>query len=167
MSLYDEEMVINDLEVLFKAKLNTEIDLINTEKSSVPGDLLYIENIADDKYIFETLDDSIKNFKGFFIMYGLQETPIRDAQLNNYIEDTTITFQVATFDRGNKARANDMYKLLRYRKALKRVIMKNSDVFHGYAKPLIGSLNPSAFPYDSRNVILTIGIDIKASMTAN
>ena len=60
-----------------------------------------------------------------------------------------------------------MYKLLRYRRALKQVIMKNPEIFRGYAKPLMASLKPDAFPYDSRNVILTIGIDIRASVTAN
>lgn len=167
MSFYDEEQMIRDIETTFKAKLNAEIDCINTEKGSVSGDALFIDNIPSDKYIFETLDKRLLNYTGFFILYGLVDTPIREANINNYIEDTTITFQVATFDKGEKARSNTMYKLLRYRRALKQVIMKNPDIFRSYAKPLVGSLKPDSFPFSSKKIILTIGIDIKASVTAN
>lgn len=167
MAFYDEEMMVKDTETLFKANLNTEIDLINTEKGAVSGDVLFIENIPSDKYIFTTLDSRILNYRGFFILYGLADTPVRDQTTDNFIEDAVITFQVATFDKGEKTRSNTIYKLLRYRRALKQVIMKNPDMFRSYAKPLVSSLRPDAFPYDSKNVILTIGLDIKASVTAN
>jgi hypothetical protein len=160
---YDEELMIKDLETTFKAKLNAEIDCINAEKN----DALVLDHIPSDKYIFETLDSRILNYKGFFIMYGLIDTPVRDADLNNFIEDVTVTVQVATFDRGEKDRSKTMYKLLRYRRALKQVIMKNPDMFRNYAKPVMASLKPDAFPYDRNNIILTIGIDVKASVTAN
>lgn len=165
--MYDEELMIRDVETIFKAKLNEQIDCINTEKGAVSGDALFIDNIPSDKYIFETLDKRLLNYTGFFILYGLVDTPLRDAQVDNFIEDVTLTFQVATFDKGEKARSNTMYKLLRYRRALKQVIMKNPDVFRNYAKPLMASLKPDAFPYSSKKIILTIGIDIKASVTAN
>lgn len=165
--MYDEEQMIKDIEALFKSQLNTEIDCINTEKGSVSGDPLFIENIPSEKYIFETLDSRVLNYKGFFVLYGLIDTPIREANTDNFIEDVTVTFQVATFDKGEKTRSNTMYKLLRYRRALKQVIIKNPDVFRNYAKPLTASLKPDAFPYDRKNIILTIGIDIKASVTAN
>ncbi len=165
--LYDEEFMIRDIETLYKSKLNAEIDLINTEKGAAPGDALFIENIPSDKYIFETLDSRLLNYKGFFILYGIVDTPIREQQIDNFIEDLTITFQVATFDRGEKERSNTMYKLLRYRRAIKQVIMNNPDVFRNYAKPLVASLKPDAFPYDRKNIILTIGVNIKASVTTN
>jgi hypothetical protein len=166
--MYDEELMIKDLANLFETKLNDEIDKINTEKGAVAGDPLFIENIPSEKYIFETLDSRILNYTGFFIMYGLVDTPIREQNINNYLEDVTITFQVATFDKGEKERKNTMYKLLRYRRALKQVIMDNSEtVFRGYAKPLMASLKPDAFPYSSKKIILKIGIDVKASVTAN
>lgn len=165
--IYDEEQIILDIETLFKAKLNAQIDAINTEKGAVSGDALFLDQIPSEKYIFETLDSRLLNYKGFFILYGLVDTPIREAQTDNYLEEVVITFQVATFDKGEKTRQNTLYKLLRYRRALKQVIMNNPDVFRNYAKPLVGSLRPNAFPYDRNNVILTIGIDIKASVTAN
>lgn len=165
--MYDEELLIKDIEAVFKAALNDQIDCINTEKGVISGDPLFLDHIPSDKYIFETMDSRLLNYKGFFILYGLLDTPIRNANENNFIEDVTITFQVATFDKGEKERSNTMYKLLRYRRALKQVIIKNPDMFRGYAKPLFGSLKPDAFPYDNKSIILTIGIDIKASVTAN
>ena len=165
--MYDEEYMIRDVETLFKNKLNDEIDCINTEKGAVSGDALFLDHIPSEKYIFETLDKRLLNYTGFFILFGLVDTPLREANTNNFIEDVTLTFQVATFDKGEKARSNTMYKLLRYRRALKQVIMKNPDVFRNYEKPLMASLKPDAFPYSSKKIILTIGIDIKASVTAN
>ena len=167
MSDYDEEQMIRDAETAFKAQLNTEIGLVNTEKGATLGDALFLEDIPSEKYIFETLDSRLLNYKGFFILYGLVDTPLRGANIDNFIEDVTITFQVATFDKGEKERSNTLYKLLRYRKALKKVVMKNPDMFRNYAKPLMASLKPDSFPYDRKNIILTIGIDLKASVTAN
>ena len=165
--IYDEEQIILDIETMYKAKLNGEIDKINLEKGSVSGDPLFIENIPSDKYIFETLDSRLMNYRGFFIMYGIVDTPIREPQLGNYIEDLTITIQVGTFDNGAKTRQNTLYKLLRYRRAIKAVVMNNPDIFRGYAKPLMASLKPDAFPYDSKKIILKIGIDLKASATTD
>jgi len=160
---YDEEQMVKDLIQVFKDGLDAEIDCVNTDKN----DALVLDYIPLDKYVFETLDSRLLNYKGFFIMYGLVDTPPRDASLNNFIEDVVITIKIATFDSGDKARENTLYKLLRYRQALKRVLMKNPDVFRNYAKPLVSSLRPDAFPYDNRSVILNIGIDVKASVTAN
>ena len=100
-------------------------------------------------------------------MYGLKDTPVRETNTETFLEEVEITFQIATFDKGEKERKNTLYKLLRYRRALKAVILKNPDVFRGYAKPLMKSLKPDAFPYDNKNIILTVGIDIKASVTAS
>lgn len=165
--MYDEELMIKDIETTFKAKLNAEIDCINTEKGEVAGNDLFIPHIDEKDYIFETLDSRVNNHKGFFILYGIVDTPIREQNTNNFIEDLTVTVQVGTFDNGEKERSNTLYKLLRYRRALKQVIMKNSDIFRSYAKPLVGSLKPDALPYERNRVILKIGIDIKASVTAN
>lgn len=163
---YDEEHMVSDIETLYKNKLNAAIDSINSEKNSVSGDSLFIPNIAVDKYIFGTLDKRIMNYRDFFVLFGISDTPIRDAQENNYIEDLTIQVSVGTFDDGNADLQNVFYQLLRYRRALKKVIMENTDVFRGYAKPMVQSLRPDAFPYSSKKNILHIGVDIKASVTA-
>ncbi len=162
MILYDEEMIIKDLITMVQNKLNDKIYQINIEKN----DALILDSIPSDKYIFETLDSRILNYKGFFIMYGLVDNPIKEKSNGNIIEDITLTLQIATFDSGEKERSNTLYKLLRYRRALREIIIENPDVFRGYAKSLMASLKPNAFPFDNNSIILTVGVDVTASITA-
>lgn len=167
-TVYDEEQMIRDIAKVFQDNLNTEIDRVNTSKGAVEGvDKLYIPNIPITDYIFETLDDTTLNFNKFFVMYGLIDTPTSGANINNFIEDVVVTFQVATWDGGEETRSDTLYQLLRYRRALKAVIMKNPDMFRGYAKPLVKALKPSVLPYSHKDIIIKIGLDITASVTAN
>lgn len=159
--IYDEELMIKDLYNLFVAKLNDEIDCINAEKN----DALVLEHIPAEKYVFESIDKKLLNFKGFFILYGLIDYPVSAANIESYIEGTTVTFQVGTFDKGEKERSNLLYRLLRYRRAISQVFMKNPDVFRGYAKPLVKRLKPDSLPLDRNNVILKCGVDVTASTT--
>ena len=164
--IYDEEQMIRDIRNLFEANLNTEIGCINTEKGAVSGDALFLEDIPTDKYIFETIDKKLLNFKGFFVLYGLVEYAVEGANIESYIEGTTVTFQIGTFDKGEKERSNIMYKLLRYRRAISQVFMKNPDVVRGYAKPLVTRLKPDSLPFDRNYVIIKSGVDVKASNTS-
>lgn len=161
--IYDEELLVKDVEALLKAKLNEEISAINTEKN----DELNLDSIPDDKYVFEALDQSLLNFKGFFVMYGIVDTPVTSGNEGSDIIGTVVTISIATFDKGEKERSNIFYKLLRYRRAVRQLIKKNPDVFRGYAKPVIASLKPNAFPFGNDKIVLTVGIDVKASMTAD
>jgi len=161
--MFDAESVIKLIESLLKANLNTEIACINTIKN----DAITLETIAADHYLFETLDSRVNNFKKPFLLYGLQDTEAVKPQAGNYVEPVTVTIEIAFFDCGIKNRATDVYKLLRYREAIKRVILKNSDVFQGYSIPLVKGLNPASFPFDNKRTILACGIDVTASITAN
>lgn len=165
--IYDEEQMLRDVEQLFRDKLNAEIDSINACKGAVVGDELYLDQIEDNSYIFETIDKSIINFKGFFVMFGLMDTPPSKATIESYIIGTTIFLQVGTFDKGEKQRRNILYKLLRYRRAISQVFIKNSDVFRGYAKPLVTALKPDSLMIDNKNMILKSGVVVTASVTGN
>lgn len=160
--IYDEELMLKDLENLCKTGLNAEIDIINAEKA----DALVLTHIPSDKYVFEAIGKGMLNYTGFFVMYGLVDNPLAESNSSNVIENCMMTLQIGTFDKGEAERSNLFYKLLRYRRALRSLILKNPDVFRGYAKASMVSLKPNAFPYDDRNVILTIGVDVKASVTA-
>lgn len=162
MKLYDEEYMADDIEALFKAQLPAEIAVVNADKN----DSNSIANIPNDKYVFETLSDSMNNFEGFFLMYGIADAgTVKEASTGNIIEDVTFTIQIATFDKGEASRRNTLRKLLRYRRALRSVIINNPDVFRGYAKASLASLRPNAFEFN-RKIVLTCGIDVKASITA-
>jgi len=163
---YDEEYMIEDLVNLFKAKLNDEIDLINADKESVVGDSRYIDHIPDDSYIFAALDETTINYQGFFVLFDLIDTPIQSVQKGNAIESVMISFEVCTFDELNDDRNNTLFKLLRYRRAIKEVLAKNPDVFRGYANALVTSLKPNVLPYSDRATILKAGVEVTASVTA-
>ncbi|NJM55065.1 MAG: hypothetical protein HC841_03335 [Verrucomicrobiae bacterium] len=163
MKIYDAEQVLRDLEQSFKDNLNTEIAAVNAEKA----DALTIVDIPDDKYVFMTLDERMLNFKGFWFQYGLMESPPSQASPDNFREDVTVTLQVACFDQGDRDRSATLYRLLRYQRAIKQVILKNPDLFQGYSKPLVQSLEPAAYPFDNKLVILSIGVNITVSITAN
>ena len=166
--MYDEEQAIKDFIDLFKTSFNASIDCVNTSKGAILGDPDYIPNIPTDKYVSATLGiKKLLNYKGFFISYGIEDTPIRAQNENNYVEDFNIMVEVCTFDYGNLDSDILFRQLMRYRKAMKNLVMKNTDIFRGYAKPLVGSLKPAAFPYSNNVVILSIGIVVKASFTAN
>lgn len=161
--MYDAETVLKNVEALLKAELDTQIGCINTIKS----DAIVLDTIPADHYLFETLDSRVNNFKKPFIMYGLTENESKGAQLGNYVETVTVTVEVAFFDCGIKNRSTDVYKLLRYREALKRTVLKNPDIFRGYGTPLIKSLNPASFPFDNKRVILSCGLNVTVSITGD
>ena len=161
--IYDLEQMIRDTETLFKAKLNTEIVLINTQKN----DSIVLDQIPADQYVIFTLDDRVNNFKTPWIQIGIADTPLGESSLETAIEKNVITIQVALFDINEKERKNTFYKLLRYQKAIKQVLLKNPDLFQGYSSPLMQSLPPAAFPLDSRLIILTMGVNITATITSN
>ena len=111
---YDEELMIKDLLAKMRSKLDGEITKINTEKN----DSLVLDLIPDDKYVFQTLHKSLLNYKGFFILFGLVDVPVSEASTANEIQEVVISFEVATFDKGDKDLSPLFFKLLRYRRAL-------------------------------------------------
>lgn len=165
--IYDEEYMIDDLHAAFIKDLDAEIDCINTEKGAVAGDALFLDYIPATSYVFESVDLKLLNFKGPFILYGLLDSPVSSANIDSYVIGTTLTFQVGMFDKGEKQRSNLLRRLLRYRRALSQVMLKNPDVFRGYAKPLVKRLKPDSLPLDNKHVILKSGIDVTASSSAS
>lgn len=165
--IYDEESMIKDLVSTLQAELNNEITKINIEKNASSGDELFLEPIQNDEYIFEVLDDSVNNYKGFFLMYGLIDMPLRETSEDNAIEEVVLAVRIGTFDNGEKGRKNILYKLLRYRKALKQLFKNNPDMFQNYAKPIVASLKPDAFNFGNKRIIIQAGVNVKASITAN
>lgn len=164
-SVYDEEYMIEDFIACMQANLNAEITLVNTDKGAVAGDSRYLDQIPNDSYIFAALDETTINYKGFFILYDLMDTPINKVQNSNALENVQLSFEVCTFDELNDNRNETLFKLLRYRRAVKNVVMKNPEIFRGYAKALMTSLKPNALPYSEKATILKAGIEVTASVT--
>ena len=162
--IYDEENVLKDLLACFQANFSTAIACVNTVKN----DSIILEDIPLDMWSMVSLDSSVLNYRGFFIMYGFVDNNLTEVQADNWLEPVATRFEVCTFDNGERDRSETLYRLIRYRRALKDILLKNLDVLQGYSKPLIKSLEPSAFPFPgTQDFIISVGIDIKAMITAN
>lgn len=165
--MYDEEYALDDFVRVMKEKLNDEIQKINNRKNVLPGSLLYLDPIPTENYIFESLDSRTNNFTNFFVVFGFIDTPLREANESNFIIDLAFTFQVATFDKGEKEREILLRKLIRYRRAIISTVLKNPDIFRGYAKPILQSLRPISYPISAKKVMLTAGVNNISSITGN
>ncbi len=162
--IYDEENVLKDLLACFQANFTQAITCVNTVKN----DSITLEDIPLDMWSMVSLDSSVLNYRGFFIMYGFVDNKISEVQEDNWLEPVATRFEVCTFDNGERDRSETLYKLIRYRRALKDVLIKNPDVLRGYSKPLARSLEPTAFPYPgTQDFIISVGLDIQAMITAS
>lgn len=160
--LYDEENIIKDLLALFQNNLDDAIDCVN----QIKDDSIVLETIPNDMWLFTTLDSSVLNYRGAFICYGFVDTKPSQSQTGNWIENVVSRFEVCVFDDGKRDRSETLFRLIRYRTALKHIINKNPDVFRGYGKPSLKSLEPTAFPYPgTTDLVFSIGLDIECSIT--
>ena len=162
-SIYDEENFLEDALNLFQTHLPTFINNINNRKN----DSITLASIANELYKFNSLDSSVWNYRGFFILYGFGENVPTELQEDNFLEPVTISFEVATFDNGEQDRRETVNRLIRYRRALKECILKNFDSFRGFTKPKVVSLEPAAFVFpNSNDTVLAAGIEIRAILSA-
>lgn len=158
---YDTEQVIFDIEALFKSKLNTEIGLVNTEKS----DSIVLVTIPTNTYVFSNFPSEIVNYE-VCVVWGIEPNDsVNEENEINYIESTNLTYEVCLSDAGELDRGEILRRLLRYTKALKNVVMKNTDVLQGYGKVKVRALEPSGFAIN-KQMFLSAGIGITATITA-
>jgi hypothetical protein len=161
--IYDEENFLNDVLALIQDKLPAKLIAINSRKS----DSITLDAIANEAYHFQTLDAAALNFRGFFILYGFNENKPTQIQNDNMLEPVNVSFEVGTFDNGERDRAETIKRLIRYRRALKEVLFENFDYFKGYTKPTLVSLEPAAFVFPNTNdLILSAGVEIQGIITA-
>ena len=165
--IYDEENAIEDLVTTMKENINVAIQKINTEKNSVAGDVRFIEELNLDKFYFATLSEETLNYKKFFAIYDIESMPTSNQQLGNFSETINLFFEVGCFDEYNKDRNNTLFKLLRYRKAIRRVIQENPAMFRGYGKPLVTSLSPSVYPVSKSLTVIRAGVTVSLTLTDN
>lgn len=162
--IYDEENVLKDLLACFQANFASAIACVNTVKN----DSLTLEDIPTDQWLMVSLDSSTLNYGDFFVMYGFVDNKITEVQEDNWLEPVAVRFEVCTFDNGERDRSETLYKLIRYRRALKSILAKNPDVLQGYSKPLAKSLEPTAFPFpNTQDFVISVGLDIQAMITAS
>ena len=162
---YDAERFIFDIEVLFKAKLNDKIDQINTEKNSFTEetrDNFTLQTIGDDFWYLQHLPP-VWNAKQF-IVFGFQDIKFKEQQSDNAVQEMQVFIEAVITDRGDTRFKSNIYKSLRYTRALQEVAMENFDSIRGYGRLKIDALTPTTIAIGNK-VLRSSGILITASIS--
>lgn len=113
---YDLEDMLFEVADMLKSNLNTEIQLITTEKD----DGIELRTIADNAYAIQSMDDKVMNYADFVFM------DIEALESEGLGPETSEKFGMlvllVTSQINDK---NQVRKVLRYGKALKRTFEKN------------------------------------------
>lgn len=158
---YDLEAFLRDLEAVFKANLNTEIGLLNTEKGDFTLDTIH----ANAWYM-----NQIPRVWSYspFIVWGISASPeTTDRQEGNRIRRVGTFFEVVVPESQN-TNESLFWKLLRYSRALEEVAIKNSDKFRSYAKLQVDQSMPVTFSIEGISKPLrSCGITVQAVLNTN
>lgn len=158
MALYDVEQVIRDLATMYKSKLNDKITAINTEK----GDF-EIPAINDSAWFLQHIPVTW-NYKQF-VIYGFENIDSGGTQEDNMVQQSEIFFEVAIPDSNETSSEAQIYKLLRYARALREVAHENYDSLRGYGKITVASLTPTAIEINGKSLKAS-GVRISASISS-
>jgi len=162
MAIYDVEQFLRDIETLYKAKLNDEIAVINAEKTDFT-----LSDISDNAWYFQELAKQAFSYKNF-VVYGILDDPrTLDTMSDNYIREVKVFLEVVIPVDGGKKTEAEIYKLLRYSRALESVALKNYDRLSRRVTRLkFETLKPNMIDIDDRLRIRSAGIVISAALTA-
>lgn len=152
MARFDEEVLLNNLETVLKANLNTKITAINSEKS----DSITLTAIDNNAYQLDT-DDKISNYNPYIIYMISEQTT--EARGSATAENIVINIALIVTDNGNDL--NIVKKMLRYRRCLKEVIEDNYRKISYCDSVIIESLPILSFQKSSNSHVSKIcGINI-------
>ena len=159
MALFDTEDLIKKVRDVYKANLNAEIAIIDTEKADFTTPA-----ISTDAWFLQNLPEGVYNYSEF-VVYGLEKVDYDEPQLDNNIKNVTIFIEVVITDDGTDDAENAFWKHMRYIRALQQVAFKNFDKYRGIAKVKVDELEPTGFSLDGK-IFRTAGIKISGIMSA-
>lgn len=161
---YDIELLLSDLEALFKSKLNDKITAVNLEKNTLTdetNDNFNISSINNNAWYFHQLPSTWSYEE--FVVFGLQDISIEDGMPLGQIQKVSIFFEVAIVDAGENENESQIFKLLRYTRCLQEVATENFDKLRGYSNLTVDSLPPTLIEFSGKK-LKTAGIIISASI---
>lgn len=116
---YDVEELLSEIETMLKANLNNEINAVSSEK----GDGLSLDEIGENAYAIQSLDDKVQNYDNYVFM---QVTDIRTLGIGpNSSEDYVIGVWIVAGGKANQLQQSN--RMFRYLRALKRTFEKYWD----------------------------------------
>lgn len=158
---YDIERIIDDIEVLLKAKLSAKIDEIEAQKTA-EGKPVGLPHIDDKAYTQQTWSVKMLQYK-VAIFYGLAEVQSQGAN-SATLENYKIFVEVVLVDGGNDSFG--LPRIHRYTRALKEVFEENFDELPWGNKSNIETVLPISFKLeeDSSEDIRVGGVSIVTSL---
>ena len=159
---YDVEYFLNDIERVFKANLNDQIDLVNDEKNNrtdTTDDDFTIARIPDDGWYLNHIPE-VWSYKQF-ILWGLEDLQIKRPQPDGAFLEVKAFIEVAIPDDGEESKKSMFYKQLRYSRSLQDVALKNFDKIRGYGKIQVDALSPTLVSISDKRLRVS-GITITA-----
>ena len=151
MAKYDFEDILDDIETVLAANLNTKIGLLNTEKN----DGITIPTIKDQAYFLQSLDDSVANFDPF-VIYGLEDIEVIEPGVGRTAEKIFIYVIIVISDNG---RLNLNKILFRYSRILKEIFKTNFQNKNISNRLIVNRLSPVPFSaLDGSETYKAIGV---------
>jgi hypothetical protein len=163
---YDVERFLLDIETVFKANLNTKIAEINTEKSTLTPetrDDFTLQTMGDDFWYLQHLPQVWSSKQ--FMVFGINAIDLKDQQEDNAIQVMKVFIEAVIPDTGDSKYKSNVFKSLRYTRALQEVAMENYDSIRSFGKLKIDVLVPTTVAIGNKT-LQSSGIEITASITA-
>lgn len=115
---YDLESLLNDVQAMIAANLNTKIAAIESDRGALSPTL---KTVASGAYFLQTLNDAAANFDPY-ILYGVDDIE-SDGRGANTLERFKLSVVIVLADNGQDM--NITKRMLRYRQALKEIFETN------------------------------------------
>lgn len=155
---YDVESLMADIERLMVNSLNSKILAINVEKA----DSIVLDTIADDAYIFQSLDERVMN-RDPFVFYGLANSVEANGIGPAVSKKLKIHIAVISFAQ-NKSNIGVRY--LRYNRAVEEAFLSQWDSFSsGGVKLKVTSPILIDFTLlNSSDTFRVVGVELEANL---
>jgi hypothetical protein len=160
---YDVEMLLDDIETLLKANLNTKIATLEAEKVTL-GKGVGLASISTNAYVQQTWDDKILNLSPA-IFYGIETIETQGANAGS-VDYYKIFVEVVLVTNGMDTNAGR--KIHRYSRALREVFHENFDRLPWSNKTNIETVRPISFTIDgnSSDEVKVGGVSITTALAS-
>lgn len=153
----DLESVCLALETFMRARLNTKLSEITTEKN----DGIVLPTVPDAAYVFEYWGEEVANFNPV-VLYGFAGMEAADGPGPGVVEQIRMQIGVVLNDDGS---AELIRKLLRYQRALKEIFLSGWDRVAGVSNVRVSGVEPFPIALAKRdNPDRVIGVTVEFSI---
>jgi len=135
---YDLERLLDDLLAIVKTNLNTKINEIQAEKTTLLGQGNFAVPLIDDNAWFDSLDERTVNFDPY-VYYGVNDNRVIE-QAGAEASEVQIFFTVVLHYDGSDTAM--FRKMLRYIRALQEIVSENFDAIQCASNLTVSTMTP-------------------------